>query len=384
MFEPIQDAAEAMTGCHGVPAAATFVRDAIPPQTKEETRSALIDRLSWRQAGVAVAAALPPKEGDVAAFLSLSSRLKNNGDFGAAKDAAVQASQIAIGHSTTQLVQYKYELGRVVYVLADNCSAYEAAIAAIQPLSSAVERAAFYMVVVKAAIKHRDAAALAWLLPKTIATLDSIESNRNLQAFTRFQLAQGLVVGGFSKEAQPLAEALLASPKDSAAPQNPLLAIEAAKLRADMGDIDGALQTAKAVGSFAAPPGQLLALAGAAIQLNGQTTPPTSDEVKKTMERAKAALPPQVAGSAALALSEIAMALAYHGNIAGALKAESELEVEPRAVLAGPRDAALAEIADAQAKVGDLRGALSTTLKITQEIPRWKSLLKLASKPPTS
>jgi hypothetical protein len=128
-----------------------------------------------------------------------------------------------------------------------------------------------------------------------------------------------------------------------------------------------------------------MVLALTALQFDGQTSSPTEDEVKAATERSKAALPSQIAGPKAHALSAVAMALAERGDIPGALKAEAELEVEPRAVFAGPRDAALAVIADAQAKTGDLSGALSTTLKITQGNDlQWKSLLKLATKPPTS
>jgi hypothetical protein len=241
MFEPIQAAAEAMTACDGIPAAATFVRDAIPPQTKEATRSALVERLSnSHQAAVAVAVAPLPTAGDVAGFLALSNRLKNNDDWDAAKDAAIQASQIAIDESITQPAQYRFELRRLVDVLA-SLGAYNAAIAAIGPLPVA-QRAAYYMTLVEAAIKHQDSAGLALLLPATIAVLNSMDTNRNLQAVTRFGLARLLVTGGYSAEAQPLTETLLAPSSDAAARQNPILAFEAAKLKANMGDVSGALQ----------------------------------------------------------------------------------------------------------------------------------------------
>jgi hypothetical protein len=382
MFEPVQAAAEAMTACDGVPAAATFVGDAIPQQTKEATRSALLQRLSIsHQAAVAAAVAPLPTTDDVAGLLALSNRLKENDDPVAARDAAIRASQIALNESATQAAQYRLDLNRIVEVLA-GLGAYNETIAAIARLSVA-ERAARYITLVDSAIKHQDSAGLAWLLPETIKVINSVETNRNSQAVLRFQLARLLVVSGYSAEAQPLIETLLVSSNEAAVRENPVLAKEVARLKACMGDVSGALQAADAVGPLVAEPGQALVRALTTAQFN-RTSRPTDEEIKVATERTKAMLPSQIAGPKAQALSAVAMALAERGDIPGALKAEAELEEEPRAVLAEPRDATLAAIADAQAKTGDLSGALLTTLKITQgNTLQWKGLLQLAAHPPT-
>jgi hypothetical protein len=92
-------------------------------------------------------------------------------------------------------------------------------------------------------------------------------------------------------------------------------------------------------------------------------------------------LPPLAAGPKAGALLRIATALAKDGNIDGALRAEAGLEVEPRNVLQGVRDAALSSIAAAQAKSGDLRASLATALRIADPAVLVKSILPLAAIP---
>jgi uncharacterized protein (DUF2342 family) len=156
-----------------------------------------------------------------------------------------------------------------------------------------------------------------------------------------------------------------------------------AVLKAAMGDIPGALKSANDAGPMVAPPDATQILALTALQFDNPSVPQTREQIMAATERAKAALPSQVAGPQAKALSAIARELAGQRDIMGALQAVALLDVEPCDVLASERDWALSSVASAQTKIGDLRGALATTLRMTQGSPRWDSLLSLAGNRPS-
>ncbi len=79
--------------------------------------------------------------------------------------------------------------------------------------------------------------------------------------------------------------------------------------------------------------------------------------------------------------SAIVSALAVAGRIEEAVRAEAELEVEPRVVLQPVRDRALIAISDAQRQRGHPQAAFSTALRIEEAAARWKPLLELAAIP---
>jgi hypothetical protein len=169
-----------------------------------------------------------------------------------------------------------------------------------------------------------------------------------------------------------------ASPADRVPPQR------MAALKAAIGDLSGALKSADDAGPMTAAPSGLQVLALTVMQFDNPSVKATPEEIRAAMERAKTALPPQLPGPKAKALSAVARELATLGDIAGALQIVDLLDVEPRDVLASERDGTLSWIARAQAKTGDLRGALATTLKITQGFSRWDGLVMLAGKRPNA
>lgn len=380
MFKPIEDVAEAITTCEGLTAAATFVRDALPPQTEERAVSTLVDHLSDHQAALAVALTPPPKADDADGYLLLAKRLRNSGDLATAKNAAIQASRIASNESAVKLDKSK--LGRVHTELC-NLGEYDAALA-VTKLLPAAERAVYQTVALTAAIEHRDSPAVDRLLPEAIEAVNSTGSIRILQMNALLQLSHKLATNGYQVQARLFAQALLSTLDDHATTPNAIRRIEIAKLQANMGDISGAIQTANGAGPLAAKPSMFEVAALTAIQFGGATKLPTNDEMKSAIERTQATLPSQVPGPKARALTAIAIELAARQDIEDAWQVEAELDVEPREVLIGPRDTVLVAISGAQVKTGDLPGALSTTLKITQADSRWQSLLKLAAQPPRS
>jgi hypothetical protein len=390
IFDPILAAAEALTACSGIASAAEFVRAILPP-TNDITRSALIDRLEIsHQFDLAVALARPLEADDVKGFFEQARRLRRHGDLAGATTSAIEASRIIIDGKASP--QARVPLGDVVDLLAE-FGAYDAAIAAAQagPLGGNVyvnmiklDRNAYHVRIVGAAVNHRDTENVARLAPFVIQALSEPTRDGRVSTLLWEDLLLRLARGGYRDEARPILERLLALSQDTTGPRaNQVPPQRMAVLKAAMGDVPGALKSANDAGPMVAPPDATQVLALTALQFDNPSVPQTREQIMAAMERAQAALPSQVAGPQAKALSAIARELAGQRDIMGALQAVALLDVEPRDVLASERDWALSSVASAQTKIGDLRGALATTLKMTQGSPRWDSLLSLAANPPS-
>jgi tetratricopeptide (TPR) repeat protein len=386
MFEPIINAAKAMTACNGLASAEAFVRSAIPPQTQDITRAALINQLgNSGQADLALALAPSPKPDDANSFLDLAKRLVKQGNKAAAAKAVLEASRIimdAKDATTVEQIQRAVSLGGAVDLLAQ-LGDYDAAIATAReiPINN---RNQYYLKIVGAAVEHKDPANVAKLVPIAIKALNEPTADGRIPVLFLENLLRQLANGGYRNEAQPIFEQLSALSQDTNAPTaNRVPPGRLALVKAAMGDVPGALKSADDAGPMVAAPSALQILALATMQFDNPSMHPTPEQIKGAIERAKAALPPQVAGPGAQARSAVVRELAEQGDLRGALEVEAQLEVEPRGVLAPPRDGALLAIADAQIKAGDLRGALATTLQVSPGLGRWNILLRLAANRPS-
>jgi hypothetical protein len=390
IIEPILSAAEPMIACSGLASAAAFVRSAIPPQTQDATRTALIDRLAnTRQLDLALAVASPPKPDDAKGFFDYATRLKRKGDLSAATTAALEASRIIINGKDSP--KGRVALGNVIDLLAD-LGAYDSAIAATQavPLISYVyanqipmNRYAYYVRIVGAAIEHKDRTNVRRLSSIAITALNAPAPNGTIRTPQLEDLVVRLARGGYRNEARPIFDQLSGLSQDTTvAPANRIPPERLAVVKAAMGDLPGALKSADDAGPIVTTPSALQILALATMHFDNPSVRPTPDQFKAAMEEAKAAMPGQVAGPKARALSAVVRELTAQDDIAGALQVVAELDVEPRDTLAPQRDWALSMIAEAQMRTGDLRGALATTLQITQGDARWRNLLRLAANQP--
>jgi hypothetical protein len=375
MFEPILNAAEAITACNGLAAAADFVRGAIPPQTKDITRSALINQLAGGQLDLALAVASSPKPDDAQGFIDQARRLKRRGDIAAATTAALEASRIIVSRKNIYA-------GGVIVLLAE-LGAYDAAIATTE--ARPLNRNEQYVEIVGAAVDRKDTEDVARLTAMTIKALNEPQTNGVVQTPLLENLVRKLANGGYRNEARPIVERLSALSQDIfVAPASRVSSARLAVAQVLVGDLPGALKSVNDTGAMVEAPDRLMLLAVVTMHFAGAREPPTPEQINAAMERAKATLPKQIAGPKARSLSDVARELAAQRDIMGALQVVAYLDVEPRDVLAPPRDGALSWIADAQVRTGDLRGALATTLKITNDNSRFERLLKLAASRPTS
>lgn len=386
----IAAAAEAETACGGTASAMAFVISAIPSQIPDVTRSAVADLLAASgQIDLALVLA-PPEPDDANGFFERSKLLKKSGDLKAAASAALEASRIII-EGRINSPKGGIPLGDFVHLLAD-LGAYDAAIALAETgYWSAdndwirADRKANYARIVGAAIDHKDQANVTRLTPIALKAFGSPTGNGQPPVLLLEDLVRRLALGGYREEARPVFERLLSLSQDAAAsPANRVPPQRMAALKAAMGDLSGALKYVGDAGPMTVAPSGLQILALTAMQFGNPSAKPSPEEIAAAMERAKTALPPQLAGPKAKALSEVARELATLGDIAGALQIVELLDVEPRHVLALERDQTLSWIARAQTKTGDLRGALATTLKMTQGFSRLDSLIMLAGKRPSS
>ena len=362
------EASFAIAVCERAAQAVDFAKDIATPQSVDAVLDRLADELTARgkfDLASTVAQVLDPQ--DAEALIRAATRLLKQGDAGAAKSLALAASKIVRPGDLKAARLYE-----IADVLAE-AGAYDAARAALQPLDEEIQ-GGMYLRMLFSAATTGNTAKIAWALPRAGKPLNGGPE--------LFDVAKVLAKRGFYKEA----ETIFAKERGSfGSLQNPVYLRELALIRAEMGDVAGALAAADNMGPLAGEPSNLQVGLVATMQFDApRAAPPTNEEFADAWAKAKSALPPLVPGQKAIALGSIVEVLARQGNLQAAWQAESLLEAEPRDVLAGTRDWALLSIAKQQVETRDLRDALSTALKITGARTRWEPLLKLAAIPPDS
>ncbi len=378
MFAPIIAASKALTACEGLAPAAAFVQTAIPANTADATRSALVDQLGQVDLALALA---PSRIGNVDDLLRRSRLLAQSGNVAEAAEAMLDASKIISQDRGTPIekIEKTVALGRLIGLLADH-GAYDAAISAAQAIP-AINRNQYDLAVLRAAVDHKDAENVRRLPPLIIKAFDEQVAGGLPRQMELENLVLMLANGGYRDEARAIFNQLSAPSQGTiSSPARWVQPSMLAELRAAIGELSGALQAANGAGPMVTAPNARQILMLTAMQLAGHSHP-TRDQVFAAVQRAKAALPSQVAGPKAWAFSAVASELAMTGDVANALEFEAKIEVEPRAVLSPARDAALSRIADAQMRTRDLRGAFVTAMRMSQG-PRWMKLLNLAGEPP--
>jgi tetratricopeptide (TPR) repeat protein len=381
-----QTAAEAIAVCEGAESAKAFAGEIVPSDLIVQVLSKLADKLTdTQQIDLARAIAPPPDPTNADDLLDSANRLRKQGDCPAATRLALAALQLVAGvqHDSAaplyKWLDHTALLGRIFGILAE-LGAYDDAIAAVQPIEIQ-NRQQYYLNIVRIEVQHKDSAAIARTLPLAIAAVRQ-PTPAGRTANLMYELTKTLAAGGYPDEAketyQSLLELLGSHP---ATPQDRIQPWQLAALKADMGDLAGALSDADNAGPMVTKPSFMQAVMLTAMQFGGARTKPSKAEVQDALQRAIAALPPFVAGPKASALSMIAVEMAAQGKIDAALRVATGLDVEPREVLQSVRNTTFAAIARAQEKAGDLRGSLSTVLQITQPLSRWDTLLKLAAHP---
>jgi tetratricopeptide (TPR) repeat protein len=381
-----QTAAETVAVCNGAEAAKTFAGEVVNSESAVQVLSKLADKLTnSNEIDLARAVAPPPDPASVNALLTAADRLRKQGDRPAATRFALAASQLALGVQRDPAVPLHKWLDHVI--LLGNISgtlvqlgAYDEAIAVVQPIE-VQNRQQYYTNIVRVEVERKEGAALARTLPLAIAAL-RLPSPAGRPANLLYDLTRTLAGGGYPDEAKVAYESLLDLLGNRPATlQDGMLPWRLAVLKADLGDLAGALSEADNAGPMVEKPGAGHVGMLVAMQFANAKTKPTPDEIQAARERAIAALPPLVAGPKANALSVIATEMATQGKIDVALQVAAGLDVEPRAVLQSLRNTTLAAIARAQERGGDLRGSLSTTRQITQLDKQWDPLLELAARP---
>jgi hypothetical protein len=381
-----QTAAETIAVCSGADSAKTFIGETVPSDLAVQVLSKLADKLTnTQQIDLARAIAPPPDTTNAGDLLDSANRLKKQGDRPAATRLALAASRLAVGvqrDSAAPLfkwLDHTMLLGGIYATLAE-LGAYEDAIATVQPIEIQ-NRQQYYVNVVRAEVQNRDSAAIARTLPLAIAAIRQ-PTPAGRTANLMYELTRTLAVGGYSDEAKVAYQSLLELlGNHPATPQDRVQPWQLAVIKADMGDLPGALFDADNAGPMVTKPSPMQAVMLTAMQFGGARTKPSEAEVQAALQRSIAALPAFVAGPKASALSMIAVEMAVQGKIDAALQVATGLDVEPREVLQSVRNAGLAAIARAQERAGDLRGSFSTALQITQPQLRWDPLLKLAAQP---
>ncbi len=376
---------EALAKCEGPEAALFLVRKSFPPDEVDGLFKRIsVDLFSRNESDLAWSFTPPVDPENAASLLDGAMRLTKQGDDEAARKLAIEASRIALKETRdvipkSQWYDHLALLGRIFDTL-NRLHAYDQAIATIQP-NDALNRPQYYVDVVKSAIAANDATTIPRLASAAIEAMTvSVYSEYPLR-----QLIHDLARAGYRDAAGAALEKLKHLYDDPTTPGAPRLPnIDIAEAQAVMGDLQTALDTAERVGPLTVKPGPLPYVLAAGMGADNESNSVLA--VAKILWRAVSLrishpLPPLGAGPKAAALLRIATALAEEGNIDGAFKAEAGLEVEPRDVLQGARDAALSSIALAQAKSGKLRASLTTALRIADPAVQVKSILPLAAIP---
>jgi tetratricopeptide (TPR) repeat protein len=381
-----QTAAETVALCNGAEAAKTFAGEVVKSESAAQVLSKVADKLTnSNEIDLARAVAPPPDPAGVNALLDAADRLKKQGDRPAATRFALAASQLALGVQRDpaaplhKWLDHVILLGNISSTLAQ-LGAYDEAIAVVQPIE-VQNRQQYYTNVVRFEVERKESAALARTLPLAIAAL-GLRSPAGRPVNLLYDLTRTLAGGGYPDEAKVAYGSLMELLGNRPATlQDGMLPWRLAVLKADLGDLAGALSDADNAGPMVDKPsgGQVGMLV--AMQFANAKTKPTPDEIEAARQRAMAALGPLVAGPKASALSMIATDMAAQGKIDVAMQVASGLDVEPRQVLQSLRNTTLAAIARAQEKAGDPRGSLSTAKQLTPPEVRWDLLLKLAARP---
>jgi hypothetical protein len=326
----------------------------------------------------------PPNTDDVDSWLAYAKAQAKKGNAPEARSAAQHAAQLALAVDETALptaARFEHEalLGRVFGVL-NQLGAYDEALAAVQPMDN-INRRQYYGFVVEAAVRAGDAASVERLVPVAIAAFVAPTPDwGSVQKLHR--MLKALAPAGYREAARAtFAELRRVHDDVTATPlYRPDLGMMA-ECQALTGDLPDALAIAEKLGPLVAPPGIGPAALVTAMTFANSKTPPTTSEVADRLAEVKAMEPALVPGPKAHALADIVAALAATGSVDKAIELEPGLEVEPRDILAQPRDQALAAIAEAQQQAGELHAALATALRITGRDTRFARLLALAAAP---
>jgi len=369
-------AGEAVAECKGTAEAKSFVTSAVAPASPTDALLGVVDRLV-ADGSPRPARTLVPTDDKMAAedWLGVAKRLRTLGDVPSAIAAARTAFRMGSEEGVPTPGSTKWDrlafLSQVFGVLVQ-LGAYDEAIAAMPPYDSG-NQLQFYSQIVTDAIKKQDQAAIERLVPISIRVFTSAASSKDARgANFLFDLSRTLALAGYQKEANVVADSWHHADTPIPGSHNQGRAIE---LQAITGDFDGAMARVGDLGPMTDKPDPTMALVAAAMSFDGRTTKPTQEEAVNALQRASAAMPALVPSVRATTLSRIADDMANMEKLPEAVRAESDLEVDPDHLLMRVRDQAIAAISRAQAKSGDLRRAFETARRITQPADRFSALV---------
>jgi len=366
---------EALAKCNGAASLRTFAEANLSPDLRDRALRGISDRLENRGEITLARALLPaPDPSNAEDLLDAAERLVKLGEQETARKMAFQASaligplpKMGVGAHIPQLIG--------LFDILIELSAYDEALAAVQPIDIK-DRQQYYLGTIQAEIQKANIAAISKTLPIAIEIFKSQLSTDRQASNSLFELTKNLALAGYQDEARKSFAVL----QESADSPYPILPWQAAELKADMGDLDGALVAADAAGPMTAKPSADQVAMLALLYAYAAKTPPTSTVPADAIHQAETTLG-TVSGPRANALGAIASDMAKKGDIQAAFRAEAGLDEEKSSVIAVIRDNALVSIECAQQKSGDLWGAFTTALRIRQPFIRTVTLLSLAKSP---
>jgi tetratricopeptide (TPR) repeat protein len=337
--------------------------------------------LNQAETALAIAVAPAPDPTDPDSLIAAARRLGRAGDQEKSRQLAIEASELALKATRDSLTRAQWYdhlvlLNQISNVLG-HLGLYDQAIATIQP-NDPINRLQYYRFMVGDALRNKDVDGANRLVPHAIAAANALENGTAVVQQLRM-LTELVSELGDDEAARTCLEAWRSAYEQAPATGTAHDPGMRAEMQALGGDISGAFATANAAGPLVAPPSPAVAAFVAGMMFDNPRAPPTTSALAGALGQAKRMLPSLVPGPKANALSAIAVEMARAGQIEVALRAEGEIEVEPRDILAPRRDAALAAIADAQYHAGDLEGAFATALRISEPSQRFRPLLALAS-----
>lgn len=295
---------------------ASLLADALPPSVATQVRAKLDQPASQQQ--FVQRPGLRENAG-AEEYLEAAKLSAKQDDRSTARALAIKASTLAAadaparGEPGGKWYDHLALLGRIFGVL-NELGAYDEAIATIQA-NDPINRKQFYLRVVRAEIEAHDRSALARTLPITLNALKMPTPGVDQSPQFLFELTKTLAVAGYQNQARTAYDELIGLISTSAPGGRPTLAEwKLAELKADMGDLPGALDAANKAGPMTAPPGPAQLAFMTAVQFDGATKPPTTNEISEATKRAKELLPARMAGPKANALSAIAIDLAAQGK----------------------------------------------------------------------
>jgi tetratricopeptide (TPR) repeat protein len=366
---------EGLAECMGAASVRTFTEVNLSPELRDRALRGISDQLARRGEITVARALLPtPDPADTEDLLGTAERLVKLGDRETARKMALHASVLPGPVSKAGSAADMPRLIRIFDILTE-LGAYDEAIAAVQPMDIQ-NRQQFYLGAVEAEIQKANIAAISKTLPIAIEIFKSQLSTDRQASNSLFELTKNLALAGYQDEALKILGAL----EESADSPYPILPWQAAELKADMGDLEGALAAADAAGPMTAKPSADQVAMLALLYAYAAKTPPTSPVPPDAIHQAETTLG-TVSGPRANALGAIASDMAAKGDIQAAFRAEAGLDADQSSVIAAVRDNAVASIERAQEKSGDLRGAFTTALRIRQPFVRTLTLLSLAKAP---